>query len=162
LNRVDIGLAEWEPNSLAEPSASFPLEDTRITILLIFSVFPFSFNLGAQAKAFGSSKLIPAPSFVAVRRSLSRDSSVYLLNSFRTSVVLSAQDDATWHLPARSYRLVPVIQAISPGAREKLAGRFADPFLQAKPSVVPERCPKKETFLVKPPFFEWLSNVALF
>ena len=65
------------------------------------------------------------------------------------------------HLPARFYQLVRVVRAISPG-REGIIWPVDSliPSYQLGVPYYPERCPKKETFLVKALLFERLSNFA--
>ena len=67
------------------------------------------------------------------------------------------------HLPARFYKLVRVVRAISLG-REGIiwAVDSLTPSYQLGVPYYPERCPKKETFLVEAPLFEPLSNSAPF
>ena len=75
----------------------------------------------------------------------------------RLWVVVFERREMVTNLPARLYELVRVVRAISPGREGNVIGSFADPFLVP---YYPERCPKKETFLVKAPLFEPLSNFA--
>ena len=70
------------------------------------------------------------------------------------------------HLPARFRTLVTalrVVRAISP-SREGIIWPVDSLILSYQVGVpyYPERCPKKETFLVEAPLFEPLSNSAMF
>jgi hypothetical protein len=63
--------------------------------------------------------------------------------------------------PGAVYKLVRVVRAISP-AREGIIWPLDSLILSYQVGVpyYPERCPKKETFLVKAPLFEPLSHFA--
>jgi len=94
-----------------------------------------------------------------------RDSNIFKkANSWsvtRLWVVFFKRRKMVTNLPPQFYELGRVVRTISPG-REGISWQPDSLILSYQLGVpyYPERCPKKETFLVKAPLFEPLSNFA--